>query len=401
MKVVIVNVNSHKGSTGKIVYGLYKYLIKNGDEVKLCCRAAFEPNLRDKNVVSLDGKIQCYYSALLSYIVGYEGLFNKMATRKLIRLLESFKPDVVHLFNLPGYYLNHYKLLEYLKDREIKTVYSMMDEFVYTSRCTYTFGCDKFMRGCEKCPNIKNYPASLIFDFSKSIFRRKRKIYSGFSSLTITGVEWSCEMARQSLLTKECVIKEIPHPIDYDAFFFPRETSPLRKSLGIPEDNKVILTAVPASVPRKGGIYFLELARAMEDRNDLTFVFVGYDRKDWEIPSNMITVGYIESQDLLAEYYSLADLYVCTSLADTFPTTCQNALGCGTPLLGFNAGGVPYIASESYGCFVDAGDVNALVEVVKKIEKKTKERIFDIRNYAYNRYSGSVVYSKFRELYCE
>ena len=89
------------------------------------------------------------------------------------------------------------------------------------------------------------------------------------------------------------------------------------------------------------------------DRKDITFVFVGYNRSDWDIPSNMITVGYVSSQDKLAEYYSMADLYVCTSLADTFPTTCLNALGCGTPLLGFKAGGVPYCASEPYGTFVE------------------------------------------------
>lgn len=399
MKILLINVNSHIGSTGKIVYGLYKYLIKNGDQVKLCCRGAFEPHLDDKNFVYLDSKFDCYYSAVLSYIVGYEGIFNKMATRKLIRLIESFKPDVVHLFNMPGYYINHYKLLEYLKASNVRTVYSMMDEFVYTSKCTYTLGCENFMYGCEKCPNNAKYPSSLFFDFSKIIFKRKFSIYRDFNKLTITGVEWSCEMARKSLLTKKCDIVTIPHPINYDEVFFPRDVTDLRRKLGIPDNNRVILTAVPASVSRKGGIYFMRLASLMENRSDITFVFVGYDRKDWKIPSNMITIGYLESQDLLAQYYSLADLYVCTSLADTFPTTCQNALGCGTPLLGFNAGGVPYIASKKYGTFVDVGDVKALEKVVENTPRKSQERIVDIRNYAYNLYSESVVYFQFYQVY--
>ena len=53
MKILIVNVNSHIESTGKIVYGLYNYLKLKGNEVRLCYRGIREPKLDDANIIPL------------------------------------------------------------------------------------------------------------------------------------------------------------------------------------------------------------------------------------------------------------------------------------------------------------------------------------------------------------
>lgn len=399
MKILIVNVNSHIESTGKIVYGLYKYLISQGHEVKLCYRGIREDRIDDANLIPLSNDIQCKISGFMSKVFGYEGIFSPLATRKQIGIIENFRPDVVHLFNLPGYYLNHFALLEYLKEKKIPTVYSMMDEFVYTGKCTYPFNCEKFMTECMNCPQVHGYPESWFFDNSNRIFKRKQKIYKDWDLLTITGIEWSCDKARKSAIAGSNRLEVIPHPINSKTLYVPRVTSDLRKKLGIPDDNIVILTATDAADERKGAKYYIELAKKLENRKDISFVFVGYNRTDFEIPSNMYTTGFVSDQNLLAEYYSLADLYVCVSLADTFPTTCLNALACGTKVLGFIAGGVPYCAPKEYGTFVPICDVDALVEHVSIIKKKTQNEIDATRNFACSTYSEEVVNGKFYEVY--
>lgn len=399
MKVLIVNVNSHTGSTGKIAYGLYRYLQKNGDEVKLCCRGTQEAPLQDKDIIELDSIIEVYYSSIMSRLTGYDGIFNPIATTKLIHIIDEFLPDVVHLMNLPGFYVSIFRLLEYLKQKRIRTIYSMMDDYPFAGKCTFVRDCEKYTSQCGNCPYLSDYPPSLLFDFSKQIFKRKKEIYDGFEELTITGVQWSCQMARKSALTKNNHIVHVDHPVNYDDVFYPRDAAALKTELGIPLTTKVVLTAVSARAERKGGRYFLELARRMSDRKDVIFVFVGYDRDDWDVPTNMVTVGYVKSQDLLAKYYSMADLYVCTSLADTFPTTCLNALGCGTPLLGFKAGGVPYSAEEPYGKFVTVKDVDSLEKECRNLKAKDAESSALIRQYALERYSESVVFKKFRGIY--
>ena len=399
MKIVIVNVNSHTTSTGKITYGLYRFMRAKGHEVKLCCRGVSEPPINDENIISLTGKIELYYSTIMSKITGYEGVHNFFATMKLLRLLNNFKPDVVHLLNLPGHYVNIFTLLGYLKKNKIRTVYSMMDDYPFAGKCTFVCDCKRYLTECGPCPYFKDYPFSYFFDFSKSIFRRKRKIYDGFENLTLTGVQWSCELARKSALTKHLPIVHIDHPINFDEVFYPRDCSDLKVKLNIPSSNVVVLTAVSAKATRKGGVYFVELAKRMIDCKNFTFVFVGYDRNDWVIPSNMITVGFVASQEELAVYYSMADVYVCTTLADTFPTTCLNALGCGTPMLGFKTGGVPYMAPEPFGKYVEAKDVDALEKECRKVNTKDAEMSEKTRAYAVANYSECVIFEKFLNIY--
>lgn len=399
MKILIVNVNAHTGSTGKISYGLYRYLKQHGHEVKLCCRGVIEPKLDDSNIIAITNKLELYYSSFMSKLTGYEGIHNYFATKKLINIIRTFNPDVVQLFNLPGHYVNIFSLLEYLKKYNIRTVYSMMDDYAFAGKCTFVYDCDKFLTECGHCPYYKDYPFSYFFDFSRSIFKRKKKIYQGFKNLTITGVKWSCGMAKQSALTKELPIIHIDHPIDYNDVFYPRQSDKLKAKLGIPSNNIVVLTATTAMFARKGGCYFVELAKKLKDRNNISFVFVGYDRSDWKLPSNLITVGFVASQDELAEYYSLADVYVCTSLADTFPTTCLNALGCGTPIIGFKTGGVPDMAPEPFGKYVEPKDVDSLAAECLKVKTKDETTIKETREYAIGAYSEEVVYNKFLNLY--
>jgi len=396
---MIINVNSHLGSTGKISYGLYRYLQNKGHDVKLCCRGVLEPSVNDDNIISLTSKTELYYSNFMSRLTGYEGIYNYFSTRKILNVLNGFKPDVVHLLNLPGHYVNIFTLLEFLKNNKIKTVYSMMDDYAFAGKCTFVRDCEKFKTECGPCPYYKDYPYSYFFDFSKSIFHKKKSIYEGFESLTITGVKWSCEMAKKSALTKNVPIVHVDHPINYEDVFYPHNCNELKEKLNIPATNKVVLTAVSAKIAWKGGVYFLELAKRMQDCKDFTFVFVGYDRDDWEIPSNMITIGFVASQDELATYYSMADVYICTAIADTFPTTCLNALGCGTPLIGFKTGGVPYMAPAPLGRYVDAKDVNALEKECRNIRKKDEEMSSKTREYAVKTYSESVIFEKFLNIY--
>lgn len=400
MRILIVNSWSNEGSTGKIANGLYWYLRSKGHQVRFCFRGTRECKIDNPDFVPLNRVIDQNLAVIGTRLTGYEGIFNKKATLKVIRLIESFNPNVIQLFNLHAYYINSYKLLEYLKSRtDIPVVYTMFDEFPYMGRCCFSVSCNQFKTECIKCPHKINYPYSLFFDRASYCFNRKKKIYHNFNHITFASVKWCCERAKESALLKNKTIVELDNPINYDKIFYPRNSERLRNDLGIPIENKVILTVAVASIPTKGGIYFIELAKKMQNVKNTTFIYVGYDVNNWDIPQNMITVGFIKSQDLLAEYYSLADLFVCTSLADLTPNACLDALGCGTPLAGFSEGGVPYCATEDYGKFVKTFDIEALSKVIISTPKKTDERIREVREYAYNRYSSNIVYEKFLNLY--
>jgi glycosyltransferase involved in cell wall biosynthesis len=334
MKVLHINTVPKHGSIGKIVYDLHKRLKNNGCESKICYgRGGVYPS--EPDLINISSEIEVYWHAAMTRITGNAGSYSNKATDKLITIIEDYSPDIVQLFNLHGYYMNEFRLLNYLKHYKIKTVYTMLDEYPYMGKCCYSFECDKFRTRCSDCPQTNDYPQSLLFDKSAHIFDLKRQAYEGFENIIFTAPQWVVERAQSSALLKNKRIVMIDESIDLEEIFYPRETDALRSKLGISPDKVIILTVAQYSNSRKGGKYFLELAGSMTDNNYI-FVHVGYDGSMKSLPQNMIPVKYVKNQEELAAYYSLADLFVITSLADTMANVCLESLACGTPICGFD-----------------------------------------------------------------
>ena len=189
--------------------------------------------------------------------------------------------------------------------------------------------------------------------------------------------QWVKETAEQSAIMKDQKVIALDEPINYEGLYFPRDTTELRKKLGIPMENKVILGIGPMSNKGKGGEYFMKLAVMLRDHKELSFVFVNYNINE-SAPDNVITTPRLESNAEVAEYFSLGDIFVSTTYIDTQADTCLEALGCGTPLCGFAERGTPYIATPPYGVFTKTFDMEALAKVVLDCPKKTKEIFFSL-----------------------
>jgi glycosyltransferase involved in cell wall biosynthesis len=274
----------------------------------------------------------------------------------------------------------------------------MIDEYPYMGKCCYSYNCLKFQTECNACPLKKDYPESLFFDRSNEIFHRKKNIYNGFETIVFTGPGWVCKRAGSSAVMQGRRIETLDEPINYDEMFYPRDTCRLKQELGIPPENRIILTVTDMKYERKGGKYFLQVAEKLACEKDISFIFVGY-RASMPAPPNVIAIPFVKSQDLLAEYYSLADLFVCTSLADTMPNVCLDALGCGTPLCGFAEAGTPFTASAEFGTFTPTYDIDELAKVIKNTPKKTAGYSGACVSYARSRYSTEVVFSKLMSIY--
>lgn len=402
MKVLIINVNSHLGSTGKISFGLQKYLQSFGHQAKLCCRGGKEESIADEDIIALNTKTDLIISKSLCRLTGYEGVYNRKATNKVLNILSDYKPDIVQLYNLHGYWLNHYCLLDYLKEKKFKVVYSMLDEYPYLGNCTFSYGCEQWKTRCLKCPSTTrmHYLNSKLFDRSEWTFIRKKNIYDNWDNIVFTGPQWVCKQARESSLLKSCRILNLEEPID-SSIFYPRDTRSLRVELNIPEDAKVLLTVAWASAERKGSKYFYQAAKNLESDKSIYFVHVGYNIDSWDLPKNYRGIPCVMNQDKLAEYYSLGDLFICDSLADTTPTSCMEALSCGTPIAGFDFGAIPFIAPEGLGTYSKFLDVDAQVDVIKKAPRKDAKLIKRCNDYARDHYWMSTIYKKQLELYNE
>ena len=399
MKILIINTYAEIRSTGKITTLLYHHLKESGYEVIVCYRGARQPKVDNIDYAQLDSNFYIFEDAFFSMLIGNEGQNNNRGTRKLLKIIDEFHPDIVQLYSLHGYYLNHFKLLDYLKKNNIATVYSMIDEYPYMGKCCYSYDCNQFITECISCPQYnKSYPKSLFIDNANKIFNKKKDVYKDFINIIFTGPKWVCERAKLSALMKGQRIEELNEPINFNDIFYPRDTKNLRKKLHIPIKNKIVITVTDMKAKRKGGQYFIEVAKNLLNNENITFVFVGFNIKQ-NVPSNVIKIPFVKDQSELAEYYSLGDIFVCTSLADTMPNVCLEALGCGTPLCGFAEAGTPYCAKPPLGIFTKTYDINALAKVIINAPIKNKYIKDDCVKYAHDNFSDKAVFNRLIKIY--
>ncbi len=396
MKIVIINTFCKVASIGKIAYGFYEYLVNHGHQ----CLFLYGGTEQYDNpcLINLTSQLEIQCHNKLSYITGMQGKFSNFATTKALKIIREFQPDIVQLYNLHGDYINYFRLLNGIQN--IPTVYSMLDEYPYLGHCCYAFDCTKFQNGCVSCKEeLNQYPRSLFFRTGKRTNHLKLIAYERMKKIVFAGPQWVVERAKSSSLLKNHELRCVDEYIDTEKLFVPRDTTELRKKLGILEKTTVVLNVAPSDDPRKGVQYYIDAAKMIK-RKDLLFIHVGYQGASEGLPANFIPIAYVSNQVELAQYYALADLFVCTSMADTMPNTCLDAMACGTPVLGFNVTGVPYVADAPVGEFIDV-NLGKLVEKLVKTGKKTSQLSEKCRKYAIERYSRETYANKMLEIYSE
>ena len=367
MKILQINCVYKKGSTGKIVYDIHTELLKRGVKSVVCYGRG--EKAEETNVYKTCGELYSKANNLLSRVTGlmYGGCF--FSTNKLISIIKKENPDVVHVHCINGYFVNIYRLITWLKKSGIKTVVSLHAEFMYTANCGHAFECEKWKTGCGKCPRCYQETKSWFFDGTHRSWTKMKKAFEGFDNLTVTSVSpWLMERAKQSPMLADKKHVVVLNGTDTNVFkTYDAEELRKRHNLG---DEKVVFHATPYFTDNpnhlKGGRYVLQLAEKLQGQNVKIFVAGNYD-SSLKVPSNVVLLGRVADQTLLARYYSMADVTLLTSKRETFSMVCAESLCCGTPVVGFKAGGPEQISISEYSRFVEYGDVDALYKELTEV----------------------------------
>ncbi len=397
MKITLIDVNYKSGSTGKIVFDLKGGLENEGHEVFVCYGRG--PVCSEDKVVRFSTKVEVYFHAFMTRITGLTGFYSFFSTRKLLRAIKKNGPDIVHIHELHGYFVNIGPIMNYLKMKQIKTIWTFHCEFMYTGRCGYSYKCNRWKEHCGNCPQLSEYPATYFFDFSRFMKRQKEKWFESFSNLKIvTPSNWLAHRVKQSFL-KDKPISVVYNGIDVVNTFYPRSVGINTKiKYDIPEEARIVLSVAPGIMSdRKGGEYVVQIAKQMIEEN-VFFVMVGVDDLTKSFPKNIIPISRTENQNELAELYSLADIFLLTSMKETFSLVCAESLACGTKVVGFDSGAPTEIAPDGYGKFVPHGDINSLIELIREALVEDKE-IQKCRDFAVKNYSKERMYEEYKKLY--
>lgn len=354
------------------------------------------------DIIPVGNMLSTALHGIFTRVLDRHGLGSTFATRAFVRTLQTIDPDIIHIHNIHGYFLNYPIFFDYLRNSRVKVIWTVHDCWLYTGHCYhYSFiGCDRWKHGCGRCPQRGAFPRSLVIDRSRRNFKDKERCFTSIPAdrLTIVPVSnWMrAEMAESFF--RNYPFKVIHNGID-TSVFRPHEECTIRTRLGIAPEKKIILGLASIWSAEKGLNDFIELSRIL--RPDEQIVLVGVDPKTAKrLPPSIKCIKRTENVDMLAELYSTATAFVNPTWQDNYPTVNLEAIACGTPVVSYRTGGSVESISPATGRIVEQGDVKGLIEAVREIGDMGKDAFCaPCREYALANFNKEDRYRDYLRLY--
>lgn len=371
MKILQITPNIGSGSVGRIAEDLYYGIKEHGDDCKIAYGRDINTNIPLSDIWRIGKKLGVYIHVLYTRIFDRTALggVSVIATRKLIKQIKEYNPDIIHLHGNYGYYINAKVLFKYLQTTNIKIVSTFHSCWDFTGHCCYfTYAnCEKWKTGCYSCPEKKAFPTSYIFDNSKRNYYEKKKLFTSISQkIIVTPSVWLAEVVKKSFLSKYPV-RVIYNGIDINSF---KKTDVNLSKFGIDDNKPLILGVASVWSPRKGLNDFIELSKIVDD--NIQIVVVGVNKKlIRKLPSKIIAIERTESKKELAALYSKATILFNPTYEDNYPTVNIESIACDTPVVTYQTGGSPECIKKYNAGFV--------------IEKKDYKKLIDIVNMQYGK----------------
>ncbi len=400
MRILLVNVGYGIGSTGKIVQSLFDEYKKQGHEVFLIY-GRHSIHHKEKNIMKSCYEFESKFWHFLSLFSGnlYGGM--PLSTLKINRIIKRINPDIVHLHCLNGFFVNVYSLINFLKQNKYNTVLTNHAEFMYTANCGYSLSCEKWKNElCRRCPRVKEFNGKLSLNRTHHFYKIMERAFKDFNNLTITNVSpWLTDRAKIAPIFKSQQNRNftVLNPVIGMGSYRPSIENPYKK-YNLLTTTKIVLYVTPdINNPEKGGQLINDIANKLNN-NDILFFVKSSTKPQFTLGKNII---YIEDQTSTEELYDLyhyANVSLLLSKKETFSMIVAESLCCGTPVVGFKAGGPETITIPKYSSFVENGNINLLATELLKMLNKPIEK-GTISKEAKEKYSISKISSQYINIY--
>lgn len=373
MRVFQLNTYCGVKSTGRIACEIAKLVQADGGE----CRIGYGvPGISadaEPFAYQIGNRMERKVHGAMRKLLDGEGYGSFWATRKLVREIQAFRPDIVHLHNLHGCYLHLATLFDFLHLSGVPVVWTLHDCWPFTGHCAYFdyCGCTRWQNGCHHCPQQQNYPTCLGIDGSARNYRLKKKWFANLLVTFVAPCEWMKGPLSASFLS-QAPVRVIPNGVNLHVF--QPTQSHLRERYRLPKDQKICLSVASEWDARKGLPYLCDAARRLG--NGYRFVVIGLDKEQAaRLPEGMLGLTHTADTRELAAWYTLADCFVNPTLEDNMPMVNLEALACGTPVATFATGGCAEAVDPSCGLAVPVKNVEALCTAICQLASEKHERI--------------------------
>lgn len=371
MSIILqICVEGNAGSTGRIAEQIGIMAIKRGWTSYIAYSRFRRPS--KSRVIHIGTRFDNILHGLITRLLDKHGFGSKGPTRKLIKQINQIKPDIIHLHNLHGYFINIEILFQYLTIANIPLVWTLHDCWPMTGHCAHFdfIGCEKWKIECHHCPQKNEYPKSILADRSRQNYRQKKALFTSVRNTTIVCVSnWLNNLVKSSFLSN-ISRTVIYNGIDVNTFTPQPNQHRIKRTFDL-EGKFVILGVAGVWSEKKGINHFIRLSRMISQ--DKALVLVGLTKRQMRgMPKSIKTIGRTEDLVQLAELYSIADVYLSLSTEESFGLTIVEALACGTPAIVYNTTASPELVNSETGIVVEKGNINGILAALETVQRNGK-----------------------------
>lgn len=395
MKILQINCVYKIGSTGRISADFQNYVNNHTEHI---CKTVFSYGGTPDDGYIIGNKFDRNIHGLMSRLTGKQAWFSKHETKKLIKYIDEYSPDIIQLGNLHGNFINFPMLMKYISKKDIATVITLHDCWPFTGKCChYTVdNCYRWQTGCHDCPRLKKDNPSWYMDKTSQLWNQKRKLLGAVPRLAVVGVsKWIMNEAKKSPLMEN--VKEFSYIYNgIDEKTFKPTTTQIREKYNL--NGKKILLGVASGWMECKGLYdIVKLSEILTD--DCQIVLVG--NMNEPLPEcNIINIPATENVEELVEWYSEADVFINMSKEETFGKVSAEALMCGTPVVCFNSTANPELVGENCGYVCESNSVEDFKSLVMKVLENGKQKYTEsCISFARKNFNMSDNNEKYLELY--
>ena len=310
-----------------------------------------------------------------SLFLGKHGLGSYRATQRLVNFIKEVTPDVIHLHNIHGYYLNYPVLFKYLKESGVPVVWTFHDCWAMTGQCTHfvSASCERWKsdNGCDHCPLLGESYKTYV-DRSNKNWQLKKELFTSLDNMTIVPVShWLEGIVRESFL-KEKRIYTIYNGVDTNKFV-PLESASFSVGKYGLIKNQYVLGVSTGWSDKKGYTDYCKLAEKMPA--GIKIALLGLDDKKSHEVGQYGIVGIRRTDNIkeLVELYNGAIAVTSLSYEETFGLTVVEGLACGVPGIVYNATASPELVSSETGIIVEPGDLGGVAKAIQIISQNGKQ----------------------------
>lgn len=417
MKILLLNTFENRGGAAVACKRLMKALQKSGVSVKMLVRDKQTDNTDVVSVNTSFGETKINFFRFvwerlviwLNNFFSRKNLFAVSLANTGVDVSEHLlvqEADVIHIHWMNQGFLS-LKSVEKLIRLKKPVVWTMHDMWPCTGICHHARNCSHYTQDCGDCFFLK---LSGKKDLSYRIFQKKLQV--GYENICFVACSnWLKIKAEKSRLLKHSKLTVIPNPLDIN-LFSPVDKSEVRQKLGLSLNSYFLLFgAAKVRDVRKGFEYYFEalrlLNREMPELNGkLKLIFMGESGLEMphDIPYPAHFTGFLTDEKEIADWYNAASLFVLPSLEENLPNMIMESMACGTPVVGFDTGGIPEMIDHKYNGYVarykDSYDLMKgmcwLLEQAdcKKVSENARKKVIDC-------YSEEIVAERFSQLYSD